>query len=192
MFSDFLPTAGDALVEELPKFRFMSGGQCALPVTIRSIGGGGGRFGTQHSATGESWFMAFPGLHVATRRHAGRCVYGVCAPRSATTTPCSSSSTRRSTGARAPSCAARIRSRRSARQRRTRGSDVTIVATLADDRPRTDQAAEQLAAEGIDAEVIDLRWLRPLDLTRCAQASRRPALARRRGAGARRRTGAPR
>ena len=66
MFSDFLPTAGDAIVEELPKFRFMTGGQCSLPVTVRSIGGGGGRFGTQHSATGESWFMAFPGLLVAT------------------------------------------------------------------------------------------------------------------------------
>jgi len=66
MFSDFLPTAGDAVIEELPKFRFMTGGQCELPVTIRSIGGGGGRFGTQHSATGESWFMAFPGLLIAT------------------------------------------------------------------------------------------------------------------------------
>ena len=66
MFSDFLPTAGDAMIEELPKFRFMTGGQCNLPVTVRSIGGGTGRFGTQHSATGESWFMAFPGLLVAT------------------------------------------------------------------------------------------------------------------------------
>jgi len=66
MFSDFLPTAADAIIEELPKFRFMTGGQCSLPVTVRSIGGGTGRFGTQHSATGESWFMAFPGLIVAT------------------------------------------------------------------------------------------------------------------------------
>ena len=65
MFSDFLPTAGDAMVEELPKFRFMSGGQCSVPVTIRSIGGGTGRFGTQHSATGEIWFIGLPGLKVA-------------------------------------------------------------------------------------------------------------------------------
>src|SRR5581483_10482617 len=60
MFSDFLPTAGDAIVNELPKFRFMSGGQCAVPVTIRSIGGATGRFGTQHSATGESWYIGLP------------------------------------------------------------------------------------------------------------------------------------
>src|SRR4051794_15625313 len=57
MFSDFLPSAGDAIYNELPKFRFMSGGQCSVPLTVRSIGGGGGRFGTQHSATGESWFI---------------------------------------------------------------------------------------------------------------------------------------
>ena len=35
-------------------------------LTIRSIGGGTGRFGTQHSATGESWFLQLPGLYVCT------------------------------------------------------------------------------------------------------------------------------
>src|SRR5207248_2659001 len=66
MFSDFLPTAGDAMVNELPKYRFMSGGQCEVPLTVRSIGGATGRFGTQHSATGEAWFLGLPGLKVAT------------------------------------------------------------------------------------------------------------------------------
>src|SRR5437763_3129850 len=66
MFSDFLPTAADAIVNELPKFRFMSGGQCVVPLTVRSIGGATGRFGTQHSATGESWYLGLPGLKVAT------------------------------------------------------------------------------------------------------------------------------
>src|SRR5436190_15835937 len=66
MFSDFLPTGADAIVNELPKYRFMSGGQCVVPVTVRSIGGALGRFGTQHSATGESWYMGLPGLKVAT------------------------------------------------------------------------------------------------------------------------------
>ena len=102
MFSDFLPTAGDAIVNELPKFRFMSGGQCAVPVTVRSIGGATGRFGTQHSATGESWFMGLPGLKVATAGSPAS-AYGVCARRSATTILCCSSSTRRSMVARARS-----------------------------------------------------------------------------------------
>ncbi len=66
MFADFLPTAGDAIVNQLPKYRFMSGGQFAVPVTVRVIGGGGGRFGTQHTATVESWYMPQPGLRVAT------------------------------------------------------------------------------------------------------------------------------
>src|SRR3954463_13557989 len=66
MFSDFLPTGADAIVNELPKYRFMSGGQCVVPVTVRSIGGALGRSGTQHSATGESWYMGLPGLKVAT------------------------------------------------------------------------------------------------------------------------------
>src|SRR6185295_3662172 len=71
MFADFLPTAGDAIVNQLPKYRFMSGGQFAVPVTIRVIGGGAGRFGTQHSATFESWFAHLPGLRVATASSAG-------------------------------------------------------------------------------------------------------------------------
>ena len=66
MFADFMPTAADQIVNQLPKYRFMSAGQLSVPVTIRSICGAGGRFGTQHSATGESWYMALPGLHVVT------------------------------------------------------------------------------------------------------------------------------
>jgi len=66
MFADFLPTAGDAIVNQLPKYRYMSGGQTTVPVTVRAIGGATGRFGTQHSATGESWFMHLPGMRVVT------------------------------------------------------------------------------------------------------------------------------
>src|SRR6202171_6764729 len=66
MFGDFRPTAADAIVNDLPKFRFMSGGQCVVPITVRAVGGATGRFGTQHSATGESWYMGLPGLKGAT------------------------------------------------------------------------------------------------------------------------------
>ena len=103
MFCDFLPTAADAIIEELPKFRFMTGGQCSLPVTVRSIGGGTGRFGTQHSATGESWFMGFPGLIVATAGTAGGRLRRAARGDPGARTPCCSSSTRASTGARARS-----------------------------------------------------------------------------------------
>ena len=76
MFADFMPTAGDAIVNQLPKYRYMSGGQFAVPVTLRVVSGGGGRFGTQHSATGESWYMSQPGMHIAVAGSPGS-AYGL-------------------------------------------------------------------------------------------------------------------
>jgi pyruvate dehydrogenase E1 component beta subunit len=163
MFSDFLPTAADAIIEELPKFRFMTGGQCSLPVTVRSIGGGTGRFGTQHSATGESWFMAFPGLIVATAgTPAG--IYGVLRAAIRAQDPVlffehKGLYGRKGLVARGDESIAEIGKAAVVRS----GSDVTIVSTLLM-LDRSLQAAEKLASEGIDAEVIDLRFLRPLDL----------------------------
>ena len=102
MFADFLPTAGDAIVNQLPKYRFMSGGQCVRAgddpgrSAARPVGSG-----RSTRATFESWFMHLPGLRVVTAVVArGRLRP---APRRdrATTTRSSSSSTRRCTGARA-------------------------------------------------------------------------------------------
>lgn len=161
MFSDFLPSAGDAVVNELPKFRFMSGGQTSVPVTVRSIAGGTGRFGTQHSATGESWYIGLPGLRVVTAgspsaayellraaiRHNNPVLFfehkGLYARKGPV---------RRGTVA--PFGRAEV-----VRD----GSDVTIAATLLMVE-RSLAAAEALADDGIEAEVIDLRWLSPLDL----------------------------
>jgi pyruvate/2-oxoglutarate/acetoin dehydrogenase E1 component len=163
MFSDFLPTAGDAIVEELPKFRFMTGGQCELPVTVRSIGGGTGRFGTQHSATGESWFMAFPGLLVAT---AGTPAGAYSTLRAAIRHPDpvlffehKGLYMRKGVVERGDDAVADIGRAAVIRE----GGDVTILATLLM-LDRALAAAETLAAEGVDAEVVDVRWLRPLDL----------------------------
>ena len=162
MFSDFLPTAGDAIVEELPKFRFMTGGQCSLPVTVRSIGGGTGRFGTQHSATGESWFIGFPGLFVAT---AGTAAGAYSVLRAAIRHPDpvlffehKGLYGRKGPVARGDGAIAEIGKAEIVRA----GGDLTIVATLLM-LDRALEAAEQLAEEGIEAEVIDPRWLRPFD-----------------------------
>jgi pyruvate dehydrogenase E1 component beta subunit len=162
MFSDFLPTAADALVEELPRMRFMSGGQCTLPVTIRSMGGGGGRFGTQHSATGESWFMGLPGLKVGTAgTPAG--VYGMLRAAIRDEDPVlliehKSLFMRKGSVVRGEGSIADVG--RAVVERE--GGDVTLVSTLLM-TDRSLRAAEELAEEGVDAEVIDLRWLRPLD-----------------------------
>ncbi len=162
MFSDFLATAGDAIIEELPKFRFMTGGQCSVPVTVRSIGGGTGRFGTQHSATGESWFIAFPGLIVASAgTPAG--AYGVLRAAIRHEDPVlffehKGLYARKGLVSRGEDQIAEFGKGVVARE----GGDVTIVATLLM-LDRALRAAEELASAGIEAEVIDPQWLRPFD-----------------------------
>ena len=161
MFSDFLPTAGDAIVNQLPKYRYMSGGQTAVPVTVRSIGGATGRFGTQHSATGESWFMHLPGLRVVTASSPGS-AYSLLRAAIDDPNPVLFYEHKGLYGRKGPVIRGEIAEIGKAAVLRP-GSDVTIVATLMMVE-RALAAADQLAADRIDAEVIDLRWLRPLDV----------------------------
>jgi acetoin:2,6-dichlorophenolindophenol oxidoreductase subunit beta len=162
MFSDFLPSAGDQIVNQLPKYRYMSGGQCAVPVTIRSISGATGRFGTQHSATGESWFMSLPGLRVCAASSPGA-AYELLRAAIRENNPVIFHEHKGLYARKGPvkRGAAPARIGRAAVLRE--GKDVTIVATLLMVE-RALAAAETLATEGISAEVIDLRWVRPLDL----------------------------
>lgn len=162
MFADFLPSAGDAMVNELPKFRFMSGGQTSVPLTIRAIGGATGHFGTQHSATGESWFMQFPGLLVATVGSPAS-AYGLLRTAIRSDDPVLVIEHKGMYNRKGPvDRDAQLPPVGRAEIVRP-GTDVTIVATLLM-VPRALEAAELLASEGIDAEVIDLRWITPLDL----------------------------
>ena len=163
MFSDFLPTAADAIMNELPKFRFMSGGQAEVPVTIRSMGGGTGRFGTQHSATGESWFMGLPGLHVATASTPAT-IYSTLRAAIRSQNPVlviehKGLFNRKGQVVRADDQIGKVGTAQVLR----RGSDATVVATLLM-AARSLEAADALAADGIDLEVIDLQWIRPMDV----------------------------
>ena len=161
MYSDFLPTAGDAIVNELPKFRFMSGGQCATPVTVRAVGGATGRYGTQHSATGESWFMSLPGLKVATAGSPAA-AYSVLRAAIRDDDPVLFFEHRGLYGRKGPVTLGTEGIARVGESFISPGTDITVIATLlmAD---RATQAADLLAREGISAEIIELRWLRPLD-----------------------------
>jgi acetoin:2,6-dichlorophenolindophenol oxidoreductase subunit beta len=161
MFADFLPTAGDAIVNQLPKYRYMSGGQTSVPVTVRSVSGATGRFGTQHSATGESWFMHLPGLRVVTASSPGS-AYSLLRAAIDDPNPTLFYEHKGLYARKGPVVRGEIAEIGKAHVVRP-GSDVTIVTTLLMVE-RSLAAAEQLAGEGIDAEVIDLRWLRPLDL----------------------------
>lgn len=64
MFSDFLAGCWDYVANEIAKARYMSNGQIALPLVIRTANGAGSRFGAQHSQSVENWAMAIPGIKV--------------------------------------------------------------------------------------------------------------------------------
>jgi pyruvate dehydrogenase E1 component beta subunit len=64
MFSDFFAVCWDMIANEIAKARYMSAGQIALPLVIRTANGAGVRFGAQHSQSVENWAMAVPGLKV--------------------------------------------------------------------------------------------------------------------------------
>jgi len=64
MFSDFLAVCWDMVANEIAKTRYMTNGQIALPLVIRTANGAGSRFGAQHSQAVENWAMAIPGLKV--------------------------------------------------------------------------------------------------------------------------------
>ena len=65
MFADFAAVCYDQIANQLAKYRYMTGGQVTVPVTIRMANGAGGGFASQHSQTVENWFLNVPGLKIA-------------------------------------------------------------------------------------------------------------------------------
>lgn len=161
MFADFMPTAGDAIVNQLPKYRYMSGGQFAVPVTLRVVSGAGGRFGTQHSATGESWYMAQPGMRVAVAGTPAA-AYELLRAAIRNNDPVIVHEHKALYGRKGPVNRGAIAEIGKAEVLRA-GTDVTLLGSLMMVE-RCVAAAEKLAEQGVSAEVIDLRWVRPLDM----------------------------
>jgi len=64
MFSDFMAVCFDYIANEFPKLRYMTNGQMGCPLVVRTGNGGGVRFGAQHSQSVENWSMMIPGLKV--------------------------------------------------------------------------------------------------------------------------------
>ncbi len=65
MFSDFFACCWDYLANEIPKARYMTGGQVTVPLVVRTANGGGLGFGAQHSQSVENWVLTVPGLKIA-------------------------------------------------------------------------------------------------------------------------------
>ena len=162
MFSDFLACCWDYLANEIPKMRYMTGGQVTVPLVIRTANGGGLGFGAQHSQATENWAAAVPGLKVVAPATPAD-VVGLLAAAVRSDDPVvffEHKGLFASRGEAAPPGhvvplgeAATVRS----------GTDITVVA-LASTVPIALAAADELAGSGVQAEVIDLRCLIPLDM----------------------------
>jgi len=162
MTINFAFAAMDHIVNEAAKLHYMFGGQFRLPLVIRAVGGGGRQLGATHSQTPDAIFAHFPGLKVVAPgtpydakgllkaairsddpilfiEHATLYQTRGEVPEEEYTLPIGVSNLQRS------------------------GDDVTIV-TYSKGLEISLKAAEKLADEGIQAEIIDLRSLRPLDL----------------------------
>jgi pyruvate dehydrogenase E1 component beta subunit len=162
MFMDFTTLASDQLVNQAAKIRFMFGGNASVPLVLRTAAGSGTGAAAQHSQSLENWFVHVPGLKVvmpstpydvkglliASIRDDNPVVFvehkllyktkGP-VPEEPYTIPLGSTEVKRE------------------------GGDLTIVATAIEVK-RSLEAAEQLAEEGIEVEVVDPRTLKPLDL----------------------------
>lgn len=162
MTINFAFVAMDHIVNEAAKLHYMFGGQMVLPLVIRATGGGGRQLAATHSQTPDVIFAHFPGLKVVSPgtaedakgllksairsddpvlfiEHATLYQSRGEVPEGDYTTPIGKSKVQRV------------------------GRDVTIV-TYSKMLETSLQAADQLAKEGIQAEVVDLRTLRPLDM----------------------------
>jgi pyruvate/2-oxoglutarate/acetoin dehydrogenase E1 component len=162
MFSDFFAVCWDIVVNEIAKARYMTDGQVTLPLVIKSGNGGGARFGAQHSQSVENWAMAVPGLKIVAPAFPAD-VKGLMASAIRSDDPVLffEQKSLYATKGEVPDAEHVVPLGQANVVRQ--GSDVTIVA-LALMVPRALKAADILKEQhGIDATVIDLRSLVPLD-----------------------------
>jgi len=162
MTINFAFSAMDHIVNEAAKMHYMFGGQFTLPMVIRTVGGGGRQLGATHSQTPDAIFAHFPGLKVVAPgtpadakgllKAAIRCDDPVFFIEHATLYQ---------QRGEVPEGDYIVPIGKSTVQRP--GRHVTIV-TYSKMLQVSMQAAEDLAKEGIEAEIVDLRTLRPLDM----------------------------
>jgi acetoin:2,6-dichlorophenolindophenol oxidoreductase subunit beta len=168
MFSDFLAVCWDLVANEMAKTRYMTGGQTSVPLVIRTANGAGSRFGAQHSQSVENWAMAVPGLKVVAPSTPTD-VIGLLAAAVRDDDPVVFFEHKSLYAVREDVPDGELIDRLGTAKVRRQGSDCTILA-LALMVPRALEAASALADHGIDAAVIDVRSLVPLDVATIAES----------------------
>jgi 2-oxoisovalerate dehydrogenase E1 component len=158
---DFIAMTMDQIVNQAAKFRFMLGGKPRVPLVIRGPQGGGIRLAAQHSQSLEAWFIHVPGL-VVIAPSTPYDAKGLLAAAIREDNPVIFLEHKALYATRGPVPEARYVLPIGRASVKREGSDVTIVATQAM-VARALAAAEELARDGVSAEVIDPRTLVPLD-----------------------------
>lgn len=168
MFADFAGVCFDQIANELAKYRYMTGGQVTMPVTIRMSNGAGAGFGSQHSQPVENWFLNVPGLKLAVPGTPAD-AYGLLRAAVRDPDPVLVFEHKHLFGVKGELGEAPTVVELGRAEVVRAGSDVTLVATQLM-RHRAAEAAGRLAAEGVDAEVIDPRTLVPFDYDTVAES----------------------
>lgn len=161
MFSDFLLVAADQVINQAAKIRYMSGGQASVPMVIRTPIGAGRSSAAQHSQSMQAMMAHFPGLKVVVPSTAQE-VKGLLKTAIRDKDPVIFFEHKMEYSNKymiddevEPIPFGKVRIARV-------GKDITIVATSAQVM-KSMEAAEKLEQDGIDAEVIDLRTIVPMD-----------------------------
>jgi acetoin:2,6-dichlorophenolindophenol oxidoreductase subunit beta len=162
MFSDFAAVCFDFIANEMPKLAYMTNGQVSCPVVIRTGNGAGVRFGAQHSQSIENWTMMIPGLKVVAPSSPVD-VVGLMAAAIRDNNPVIFHEHKALYSTKGEVPDGEIIDTLGTAKVLRKGKDCTILA-LAMMVHRAMDAAEILARDhGIDAEVVDVRSLVPLD-----------------------------
>ncbi len=161
MFMDFLTISMNQLVNQAAKIRFMFGGKASIPMVVRAPAGSGTGAAAQHSQSLEAWFVHTPGIKVvapATAADAKGLLISAIRDNNPVIFMEHKLLYRTKGEVTEESYAVPLGKANVKRE----GSDLTILA-YSIMVPRALEAAEQLAEEGINIEVVDLRTLKPLD-----------------------------
>ena len=162
MTINFTLLAMDQIVNHAAKMRYMSGGQLSVPLIVRTVTGGGAQVAATHSQCFEGWYAAVPGLKVVvpSTPHDILGLFRSCRDE---VDPVLFVEHILLYSTRGPVPAEHYKIPLGKADVKRPGSDVTIVSYSRMVHIAL-EAARTLASEGIEAEVIDLRCLRPLDM----------------------------
>ena len=169
MFGDFLGLVMDSLVNQSTKYWFLTQEAVSVPLVFRSVVGAGGRFGAIHSQMPVSWFMGVPGLKIASpSTPADAKALLKAAIRDDNPVLFFEHKRLYTFEGEVDDAVGKLGEAAVVRA----GSDVTIVTAMLSVHDAL-EASEALAEDGISAEVIDLRTLRPFDLDTVLESARR-------------------